>query len=213
MKITLSGAITSLNKAAGDDANYEKVIYNQAVNKLYCIKDGNLAELAISGSTYSGIIVLDSVSEIATIDNATGDMYYQSINNDTYYVYKYNPQQSLPVIVASGYNVYNIYGIQFNKSDNMLYAIRANMSAPYFDFIQINPATGNTTSLSSLNYDNSPPYYSTAIDPCNNQFIFSVGGDNQGIADSNYVDQYSMTGVLIQHNLTTGMIQGLQVTN
>lgn len=210
IKISLSGAITSINKSPSDGSNYVGVVYNPVVGSLYCIKDGNLATMAISGTSYSATTVLDGVAGISAIDNTNGAMYYQASSNDTFYVYQYSPQQATSSIVATVTGVYNIYGLQCNSSTHMLYAVRANEVAPYFDLVQINPSTGGITSISSLNYSNSPAYCSAVIDPCNNEYIFSVGGDVSGSGNSYFVDQYNLSGVLLQHTATTGMLEGLQ---
>jgi len=208
LKMTSSGTVSLLTRSVSDTAIYQDVIYNRANNKLYCIKDGGLAELTVTGSTYSSSATLvESVGEW-TVDNATGDMYGTGLSSSFATIFiKYQPGTSTISVVAvdSIFPVKEILGLQFNKNDNMLYAVRFKLEP--CDFIRIDPAAGSITSLASVSFNVNADFYSAVIDPCSNRYIFSSFG---------FISQLSMTGTLV-HQSSTGatdqLFQGLAIGN
>jgi hypothetical protein len=138
-------------------------------------------------------------------------MYFVTGDTTRFYIEKYQPGTTASVVVASGTGAWNILGLRFNKNDNMLYAIRVNHPATGFDFIKINPSGGPIATVAGLSFDVNPDFYSATIDPCSNRYILSsmkiVGG-----LPSNHLYQLSMTGTILQDDVTPTFYQGLDVS-
>jgi len=218
-KISTSGTITSLTTTG--TSQYSSPVYDRANNKLYCIKDNQLAEITIAGSTFSttGLVTpihYFSNAGCVTVDNNTGDVYYLTANDTiTYYIEKYHPGSSASVSVASGSfsagtTVWGVQGLRFNKNDNMLYATRGAYAAPTFDFIKINPASGTISTVATITGCINPEFYSACIDPCSNRYIISTPRTPAAPTIA-VLYQLSMTGTVIHCDTTASLLQGMDV--
>ena len=218
-RISTSGAVTALTNSSG--AAYSSLTYNSSTNHLYGISTtlsgSYLVQITIAGTTFSSTSPVSPVHPFAlygwatadpvTVDNTTGDMYYVTGDTLTYYIEKYHPGASASTVVASGTGAWDIYGMQFNKNDNMLYAVRQNHPSNTCDFIKINPSTGSISTLAPFSIGINSDFYSTVIDPCSNRYIISTP-INMGIYT---VSQLSMTGSVLQFDTTATFYQGLSV--
>jgi len=209
-KISSSGSITAITTTG--TSVFTSPVFNRVTNKLYCITGGKLAQITISGSTFTTSVLATPVHHFMgslTVDNNTGDMYISSGDTVTYYIEKYTSGSSSTSVVATGTGAWDILGLRYNKNDNMLYAIRENYPASGDDFIKIDPATGTVTVLTSLSLPSGidREFYSTCIDPCTNHYyISSVANMSHGI-----LKELSMTGTVLATDSTATFIQSLDI--
>jgi hypothetical protein len=220
-KTDLSGAVNTLPGAA---ATYYGLTYNKVTNKLYCLYNTGttttLSEVNILGSAFSATTVATPVHPFfdpyfganTTVDDNTGAVYYTTGDTSTTYIEKYMPGVSGSVVTATCTGGRYLLGLRFNKSDNMLYAIKAypTGSPINFDFIKINPATGAIATMAVLPFAVNPEFYSATIDPCNNKYIISTIGGGTTMTSS-FVNQLDMAGTIVQHDTTTRFYQGLYI--
>ena len=209
-KINAAGTATILTPP--DTFGYSSIAYNSATNKLYCNRNGSLAEITIGASSYTATNLVAPIHPFArqlyspgniTVDNATGDMYYATGDTSNYYIEKYHPGTTTSTVVASGTNGY-ILELRFNKNDNMLYAIKAHEQIS-FDFIKINPTAGTTTTVVVLGLPFNVDMYSATLDPCSDHYILST------IPSLNLfvVYQLNMAGAIVHTDTTATFYQGL----
>lgn len=220
-KISLSGVVITLTNIS--PVLCYALTYNRVTNKLYCITSTGygigtssaLAEITIAGSLYTTTNLTSGVhrpyGNNTTIDDNTGAVYFTTGDTTTSYIEKYIPGGSSSTVVATVTSGWSLLGLSFNKNDNMLYAIRQ----PHYpvtladDFLKIDPATGTVATLSVLTFQVNPEFYTACVDPCTNRYLIStLGGPLWG---SCYFNQLDMTGTLVQHDSTSGFIQGLSI--
>jgi hypothetical protein len=221
-KTDLSGAVTTLHGPADWHRN---ITYNKATHKLYCITGTAtspfvLTEINISGTTFTTTPAGTSVHPFFTgsaADDLTGNIYHVTGDTGTFYIEKFTPGSSTLTVVASGTGAWDILGLTYNKNDHMLYAIREAYTASAganYHFIKIDPATGTTTTLSTLSFDVNREFYSACLNPCTDRYIIStVHQINSGTMPFPhfFVNQLNLTGTLVQNDSTADFIQGLYV--
>lgn len=205
-----------------DSIPFETMVYNSHNNKFYAI-GLSLIELEVNGNKYTEKIVANFVHKYyyntsLTVDN-NGDIYCITRDKDsithpyrTCYIEKYHPGSSTSTVVASDTSsarIFSIFGLAFNKNDNMLYAIRQTINPVATDFIRIDPSNGVITRLSGnfLNYFVDEYRYSVCIDLCTNHYILA----QSQVGNTPTLDQIDMNGIVIQHNETDLIFMGLSV--
>jgi len=214
-KIAGSGVATTLANSSG--ASYSSLTYNGATNSLYGISGGYLVQITTTATSFFSTNLVTPIHPFSlygwatadplTVDNATGDIYYVTGDTLTYYIEKYHPGASASAVVASGTGAWDIYGMQFNKNDNMLYAVRQNMPGNTYDFIKIDPSTSTISTVTGLSMGLNSDFYSSCIDPCSNRYILStVINSHIGI-----LVQLNTTGSILQEDTTATFYQGLTV--
>jgi len=217
-KMSLSGTLTAYKNMSSKFVRYDGIIYNTATNKLYALGmhmdavQATVVELVFNGDWFYPIALATTVGINyslfpinTTIDNSTGTIYYAlSVYTNQYSIEKYTPGDSSATVITSGSNA-GILGLQFNRNDSMLYAMTVGAS-PH-EFIKIDPATGTLTSQSVPGISIYHDFYSTAIDACSNRYIITSMVDSTSCTYS----QFSMTGVLLEHDTVANVYQGLQV--
>jgi hypothetical protein len=211
-KIDGSGTVTSLTPVSS--SYHSSINYSQHDNKLYCFKDHAIAEVTISGSTFSATTVCVPLHSLVndpfgagamTIDHSTGDIYYRTQTGSTGYVERYHPGTSSPTVVPTVTD--SLFGLRFNNSDSKLYAIKSN--GVDFRFVKIDPASGALTTFAILNADVNMDFFSAVIDPCSNRYVFSSLINISPLVSVLY--QVDMTGTVVQHDTTASFYQGLTV--
>lgn len=224
-KITSSGAVTICT--ATSLAYREGLIYNEFTHKLYCLErhstgPADIVEVTTSGSSFTTTIVgattniaACSSPTSATVDNATGKMYFAltKTNPEVYNVETYTPGSTTTTVLASGTDKL-FMGLRFNKNDNMLYAIRENYpsssSAPItYDFVKIAPSSGSVSTIAALPFEVNNEFYSAAINSCSDRYILSTLTGGAWLYK--VVRQLNMSGVEIQTDSVAGFLQGLDV--
>jgi hypothetical protein len=219
-KIDAAGVQTTLTPT--DAFHYSAIAYNHVTNKLYSRRNGFLVQITAGTSTYSTTALVAPAHPFAdtlasgaiTVDNTTGDMYFLTGVYPNYYVEKYHPGASATTIVTTVPTGFPILDLNFNKADNMLYAMRIKNDSFNSEFIKINPAAGTYTFLADLGPTINTDIYSAALDPCSNRYIISKFGP--GIAGpsagpSCVLLQLNMSGAIVQHDSTATFYQGLDV--
>lgn len=215
-RVDPAGAVTSLAGSGG-----YALAYNQHNNKLYCQDGAGLAEVVVSGTSFTRVAVATAIHPLftafrganTTVDPATGAIYYTTGDTTVTYIEKYVPGSAAPTVVASVSGGWDLLGLRFNTSDNMLYAFKETRPAPptmYCDFIKINPASGAVATLATPAIVVNPEFYSAAIDPCSNRYYLSTQ-DYTIVAHTFSVTQLNMSGAIVQHDITTSYFQGLTV--
>jgi hypothetical protein len=217
-KISLSGVVTTLTNAT--PVNCYALTYNRVTNKLYCITVAGtvsaLAEITITGSAYTTTNLTTGVhtpyANNTTVDDNSGAVYFTTGDTTTSYIEKYTPGGSTSSVVATVSGAWAVLGLSYNKSDNMLYAVKMlhyPTGTHYDDFLKIDPSTGTVATLSALTFEVNPEFYTACVDPCNSRYIISTLGGTTWM--SCYLNQLDLTGALVQHDTTAGFIQGLSV--
>ncbi len=212
-KINSGGAVITMAAASGAGP-YASLTYNKATNKLYCIAAGNLAEVTPGSSSFTTTSIASPVhrfyvgytSSSMTVNNNNGDLYYVTGDTAGYFIEKYHAGAG-STVVATGGAAWEILGMRYNENDNRLYAIRMKFvgTTPIYDLITIDPSSGTISSLTTLAVCN-PEFFSACINPCTNRYIFSTMGATGAI-----LDQYSITGSLLQHDTLSAPFMGLDV--
>jgi hypothetical protein len=208
-RISPSGTVTTLtNSATGN--RFDGLVYNRHNGRLYCFRNsGGIAEVTVTGSSYTATDVAATIHpelyDNATVDPATGDIYFQThdLSTTTYNIEKYQPGGAVTT-VSSGMPV-DLSGMRYNANDGMLYAIRPGGAG--YDFVKINSA-GTITTISSLSYVNTK-FYSACIDPCSNHYLLAYRGFD--LLHNGHLIQLDMSGTVIRHDSATTMYQGLAV--
>jgi hypothetical protein len=222
-KTSISGTVTTLS---GPATPIWAITYNKVNNKLYCIAGTQLAEIIVSGLTYSLSPVVTPThpffqayaGDNTTVDDNTGALYFTTGDTTSVYIEKFVPGSSATTVVAHITGCWVVLGVRHNSSDNMLYAMKEiyPTTGPGFpiDFIKIDPATGTETMVSHLGFDVNHEFYSACIDPCSNRYLVStmlLPYTTTAAADTFLFNQLDMSGTVVQHNITTGYYQGLYV--
>ena len=219
-KIGQDGKTTVLESA--DSMYFDALVYNNYNNKFYAIGASSLIEIEVNGNKYTekrvAHFIHSSYYSSLTVDN-NGDVYYITQDYDTvhpdrnyYYIEKYHPGNLSSTVVASDGSqrpIFSILGLEFNKNDNMLYALRQSSTELAMQLIRIDPVKGTITR--PINKFLFPIFIdagncSTCIDPCTNRYIISQYDQTTGTAT---LDQIDMTGAIVQHNETNFIFMGL----
>jgi hypothetical protein len=212
-KIGLSGTVSILDNTSTGN-RYDGLVYNRVTNKLYCFRNSggvsHIAQITVSGSTYTttdlATTILPAMHDNATVNQASGDIYYQSFDIGTYTfsIEKYVPGATTSVTICSGMPI-DLWGLRYNTVDNMLYAIRP--GAVNFELLKITPS-GTISTVADLGFPVNAKFHSACIDPCSNHYILSRKDIN---TSQGHLYQISMTGTILQHDITTEMYQGMDV--
>jgi hypothetical protein len=217
---TSSGGISIIS---GPNTQVAALIYNKTNNKFYCIDNTStaIAELDVSDTTYTltdlarpkhGFVIAQQCAT-ATIDESTGAIYIVTGQNDSAYIEKYVPGATSTEVVAGVYRSPKVFGLAFNKNDNMLYAAQLSISAGAYELIKIDPATASVTTLCAIpfmvNYQNS----TATFDPCRNLYIFSSDRGGGTFPDTSDVGMFTTKGVMVQHVVVPGTLEGLAESN
>jgi hypothetical protein len=219
----LTGATVALT---GPSTSIWAITYNKIDHKLYCIAGTQLAEIVVSGTSYTLSPLVTPLhpffssfgGDNTTVDDNTGAVYFTSGDTTSIYIEKYIPGASSTTVVAHVTGAWDLLGVRFNSSDNMLYGIKeiypySGSSHPH-DFIKIEPVTGTETMIAHLGFDVNPEIYSAAIDPCSNRYLISTVQTPYAatIASNTFtLDQLDMSGTVVQHDMVSGMYFGLAI--
>lgn len=217
------GSVTMLSHTSEGEDYIDGIVYDRFHNKLFCFvttgSTSRISEVVISGSSYITNPVSYTTEAMAydnaTVDPATGDMYFQTHNPTTnmYSIRKYESgSSSTPAIIYSNPVAIAMWGLRYNRIDNMLYALRPSISvANTFDFVRLNPSTGIMTVIANLGFNINTKYLSAAINPCDNRYIFAtqVVTTPDPIAFKLY--QLNMTGAVVTSSAIPQMYQGLDM--
>lgn len=217
------GSVTKLSHAPEGEDYIDGIVYDRFHNKLFCFvttgTTSRISEIIVSGSSYITNPVSYTteamVYDNATVDPATGDIYFQTHNPTTnlYSIRKYESgSSSTPAVIYSNPVSIAMWGLRYNRIDNMLYALRPSISvANTFDFVRLNPSTGIMTVMANLGFNINTKYLSAAINPCDNRYIFAtqVVTSPEPIAFKLY--QLSMTGAVVTSTAIPQMYQGLDM--
>lgn len=212
-KISASGTVSTYTKSTAGGCG--AIVYNRFNNKLYCAVADSLAEIVISGTYFTTNNLVATVHPMrgynTTVNNSNGDVYYTTGDTTVYYIERYQPGGASSSVVASGTGAWSLLGLKFNNNDNMLYAVTDDHPVVGNHFIKINPSTGVVSSLSHLPGIINVDFYSTCLDPCSNRFLVSTMSYSSIGFDTCILNQYNMSGKLVQHDTTTGLFLGLDV--
>ncbi len=209
-RVSASGT-SAFFPATGSAALHYGIVYNSYNNRLYTIRDYMLAELSISGGSYtsSAVGIGDTLDYYAnmTVNTTTGEIYYVAGSAVSGRVLKrFNPVTGavVPISVPMGGSV--VSEIRYNNNDGNLYCVAIDTGTYVKKMSRINPSAGTLTSLAvidSLNVD----FYSATMDECNNRYVISTG------YMSVHLLQYSITGALLQDDITSSFYQGMDATH
>jgi hypothetical protein len=216
-----SGHITYLS---GPATKVGGLVYNKVNNTFYCLDNTSIAiaEVTLEDTSYtiSDLVRtkhgfdLQWVGNTATVDESTGAIYFVTGQNDSGYIEEYVPGATATKVIAAVYFADKVLGLCFNKNDNMLYAVRESVhGAVTFDLIKIDPATAAVTTLSTIPFAVNFQNCTAALDPCSNVYIFSTDRAGGGQSDTSDVGKFNMQGVMIQHVVVPGTLEGFIETN
>lgn len=210
-EVNSSGTVTALGGAMAD---YDNLVYNDVTNKLYCSKNGAFCEVAISSGSFSATATAATVHPLSgynsgstAVDRNSGTMYAVTGTLGACYIERITSGSTSSAVIVSTPS--QIFGLRFNKADNMLYGITLTPATPIpvAGLVKIDPSTGTITTLTSIPLQNiNLEILSTCMDHCTNHYMVSTLNGGQFV-----LDQYSTTGILLQHNLTSTFFQGLEV--
>lgn len=210
-KVAMSGVTTSYSLATSDSVSSGSLVYSRVANKLYCIQQTTTAhkisEVVMSGSTFSLIPLANTLHPFdgfnVTVDNGTGDLYYQTYTGAEFVIEKYRPGGAGPAVVCS-LGIERVWGLSFNMNDNKLYSIKGSNAS---DFVSIT-TTGTITTVSRPGFPIDAKFYSACINPCNNRFIISNIDFTTNIC---HLYQLNMSGAMVSHITSGSGWQGLDV--
>ena len=227
-RATATGGVSYHKLPNSDGYLFSSIVYNALNNKLTAVKLGSVDTLIEITYNSGGAVTYTALATFTnenfrpistTVDPATGAVYVgmsvTSITTLAYKILKLSPGASSFSVIDSVADRH-IYGLKYNSSDDMLYAITHGtytvLSPNYF--IKINPSGGSTV-ISSLPVIFYFDYYSTCLDACNGKYIMctpkqSATGTGWS-ADSSVISQISLSGTLLQSNTVAGRYQGLDV--
>jgi len=219
VKVSTTGTVTTI-PYSGTYNGFQGLLYNQFSNKLFAMKLNTgsgtgtaLVEIILSGASFTDASPVSTLGTeqfaspvSTTVDNATGNIYYSlsNISSYTFNIEKYAPGATTPVLVTS-ISDGDIIGLQFNKTDNMLYAIKEDTTGGQ-QFIRIDPGSGAITAIATVSGINNE-FYSTAIDPCSNQYLVTSMIDT----GTSTFGSLTSTGTVTLHDTVAGIIQGMAI--
>lgn len=220
-RVSLTGTITTYDYPPSSGVvRYASIIYSQLANKLYVFTPGpstnrNMWEVGFSGSvsTMTPVASTEHTSQVlsSTVDNGTGNIYCLTTSASMAYVEKrlsgdtlFHAIDSIPIITWNG-----LVGLQYNTNDNMLYAVDANVVAGVSmpsKLYRINPAGGHTV-IATLPFTVDRDHVSAAFDACSNHYVLSA----LTTTGTPGLSRFDVSGTLISHHVTTGLLLGLAI--
>lgn len=219
-RVNASTGVTSLMNSTGVTEQFDGLVYNNANSKLYCFKGDTagprIAELTIGSTTFTANVVATDpnvgYSVVSSTANPnTGDIYYEVVAVSggayLYKIMKYHPAGT-PTVVTSGSGAM-LLGLRYNRTTHMLNAVRPNATSwtSASEFVSVDPATGTTTTVSSLPFGANQEFYSAVIDSCTNHYIFSPGS----ASSTGTLREIDAAGAVVNSATTTGEFQGMDV--
>jgi hypothetical protein len=227
-KTTEDGTTTTFTSSI--QGYFDGLIYNKANNKLYCIylplhgsgtTPCQIVEITTGDNSYTFTPVVtteghqwDELAATSAVDQSTGSIYFttKAAQTGIYTIEKYVQGATETIVLTTG-NDKRIMGLQYNRTDNMLYAVSeefpTGMSNAVYHFVRIDPNTGTIVPMTILPFRPNKLYYSSALNPCSNRYYFSA---KTGLAnDTNIVAQFDMNGNIVQQNTTTGLHHGMAI--
>lgn len=227
VKLSATGEVESFIYK-GTYTMFYGLVYNPVFNKLYCFKvairsgvssSKSIVELDTKDSSLtlpSEIPIVkkeDASSDISsTVDPNSGDLFFA--RRDRVYneciIDRWNPgTRSSTIVIADSGNYTAFYGLQYNRTDHWLYAIREQRNYPSstrtYTFVRVDPATSTMTTLATLPFSINVEFYSTAVDPETNHYLLSTEDGNGG---SMFV-HIDMNGTVVQQTATSGLFGGM----
>ncbi|MBX2904966.1 MAG: hypothetical protein KF744_02950 [Taibaiella sp.] len=220
-RVSLTGTVTTFDYPPSSGAvRYASIIYSEPANKLYVFAPGastnrNMWEVGFSGSvsTMTPAASTEHNSQVmsSTVDNGSGNIYCLTTSASMAYVEKRLPGDtlfhaidSIPIITWNG-----LVGLQYNTNDNMLYAVDANVVAGVSmpsKLYKINP-TGGHTVIATLPFTVDRDHVSAVFDVCSNHYVLSA----VSTAGVPTLSRFNVSGTLISHHTTTGLLLGLAI--
>ncbi len=216
-RVNLEGVVTELKNFTAN-FRYEGLVFSRFDNKLYAFQKNKgsvgvaLCQIIIKGNEFSTVDVMKHIGWVAsdayisaTVDNATGNIYYNVGAGKTYNVYCRHPRDSVTIVIAQSTKSY-LLGLCFNPNDNMLYGIKQDTTKNSFVKISL---TGAVTTIDTLPFTPKRSYYSACIDRCANEYIISGKITNT----TGYLIRVNMSGSIISRDTTQGIFHAITVAD